>query len=258
MFGSYNKLEIHFIDGGVTIFHKGVDIREYDKIWLSSMWQTRDIAYAVHLYLEANKISHTRAEQATSKVTDQMKVALAGLKTPNTWYSTKSNITNHVKNIESICKYPLVIKDTIGSRGRYASFISNVYDLVATSISLDSAKKYLYQEFIPNDYEWGVLIANGQIVSAEKSYPKVGEYRNNACNGATEVFVPVNEIPKNIQELTLKAAKVLDLDWSRVDILEDKNTGVPYILEANRYPGITTKSDEVTGAMTYLQSVLEG
>lgn len=256
VFGSYRNLEIHFEQTGITILHKGVNIKEYDKVWISSMWETRDIAYTLNLYLEANNIPHTYTESTCSKITDQMKLAIAGLKTPNTWYSTKKNISCYVGSIEKVCKYPMVIKDTFGSRGKYASYISNVYDLVATRISLPENKRYMVQEFIPNDYEWGVLVVNGTIVSAEKSYPKVGEHRNNACNGAKEVFVPVSKIPKEIQELVIKSAKVLNLNWCRVDILEDKNTGTSYILEVNRYPGITSKSNEVKGAEKFLSEFL--
>jgi glutathione synthase/RimK-type ligase-like ATP-grasp enzyme len=186
-----------------------------------------------------------------------MKLSLAGLRSPNTWYSTRHNLSIFVKSIESVCKYPMVIKDTLGSRGRYASYISNTDDLIATSLSLPDTKSYLIQEFIPNDYEWGVLVANDVIVSAERSYPKTGEYRNNECNGAVEIFTDVEKIPKDIQELVLKSAKVLNLSWCRVDILEDKNTGIPYVLEVNRFPGITSKSEEVVAATKFLESVLK-
>lgn len=255
--GSYKHLEIEFTEDGVQVFHKGIDLKDYDKVWLSSVWGTRDIAYAIHLYLEAYNIPNTGAEQACSKVVDQMKFALAGLRTPNTWYSSRHKLSPYLDNIEEICKYPMVIKDTMGSRGKYASYISDAEDLVTTSLSLPASKRYLVQEFVPNECEWGILVANSVIVSAEKSYPKKGEYRNNSCNGATEVFLPVEEIPKHIQELTLISAKTLDLTWCRVDILEDKNTGKPYVLEVNRFPGITSKSDEVRGVEKFLSSILE-
>jgi len=257
VFGSYRNLEIHFEKTGIRIYHSGVDIKEFDKVWLSSLWETRDIAYAVSLYLDSVGISHSYSEPATSKITDQMKLALCGIDTPNTWYCTRNNISCYVDSIEKVCKYPMVIKDIFGSRGKYASYISGVYDLVATRISLPADKRYMVQEFIPNDYEWGVLVVNGKIVSAEKSYPKDGEHRNNACNGAREVFVEIDEVPEHIRELVVKSAKALGLSWCRVDILEDKKSGIPYVLEINRFPGITSKSAEVDGASAFLKGFLE-
>ena len=52
-----------------------------------------------------------------------------------------------------------------------------------------------------NDYDWGVLVANGEVLSAEMSFPKSGEFRNNSQNGATEVFVDVNSVPARITEM---------------------------------------------------------
>lgn len=255
--GTFKHLEININKDGVSVFYKGKDIREFDKVWLTSTWKTRDIAYAVHLYLDAYNVSHTSTEQTSSKITDQMILALSGLRTPNTWYSSGRIASAYMKSIESFCTYPMIIKDILGSRGKNAMFISCVQEFAPSNMALPSTKNYLIQEFIPNDYEWGVLVANNTIVSAEKSFRKPEEFRNHACHGATEFFVPVQEIPANIQDLVLKSAASLNLSWCRVDILEDKNTGVPYVLEVNRFPGITSKSDEVSAAEVFLGKFLE-
>lgn len=254
--GSYRNIEIQFNNEDVTIFHSGIDINSFDAVWLSSRWDSRDIAFAISLYLKKNLVQHTIAESASSKVTDLMKFALAGLNIPNTWYSPKGDISCYINNIEEICKYPMVIKDTLGSKGKYSSFIISSEDLLSTKASLPETKQYIIQEYVPNDYEWGLLFANNKIVSAEKSYPKKGEYRNNACHGATELFVPINEIPSEVALLAQKAADILNLKWCRVDILVDKSTQVPYLLEVNRFPGITENSDEVSGAELYLEALL--
>lgn len=114
----------------------------------------------------------------------------------------------------------------------------------------------MYQQFIPNEYDWGVLVANGKVVAAEKSYPKDGEFRNNACNGAKEVFVDVKDCPDEVKEMATSAAKALDLKWCRSDIVVDKHTGKPYLLEVNRYPGITKGTDELKAVVAHLQNLL--
>lgn len=40
----------------------------------------------------------------------------------------------------------------------------------------------------------------------------------------------------------------------RADIIIDKNTELPYLLEVNRYSGITSGSNEVIGTYTFLAS----
>lgn len=254
--GSFNNIEITFNNDVVSVLFNGEDLKTFDFIWLSSNWTTRSIAYAIDLYLTKYNIKHTNTEKNTSKITDQMLLALSGIKTPDTWCSAKYSITQFTSNIENICNYPMVIKDTLGSCGRYSSFISNYEDLLFTSKSLPDSKKYMYQKYIPNEYEWGILISNYKIVSAEKSYPMKGEYRNNSCNGATEKFININDIPKEISKLAITSAKILELNWCRVDILEHSSTKTPYVLEVNRFPGVTSNSDEVFGVDTYLKEIL--
>jgi len=47
------------------------------------------------------------------------------------------------------------------------------------------------------------LVANNKVVSAERSYPKKGDYRNNAGAGATEYFVNISDIPEEIKNIAL-------------------------------------------------------
>ena len=101
------------------------------------------------------------------------------------------------------------------------------------------------------------MVANGAVVSGEKSYPCQGEFRNNTCNGAQEVFVDPLDIPQAIKEIAIKNSVLLNLSWSRSDIIIDKNTQRPYVLEVNRLPGISAKTSEVEGAYKFLSSQIE-
>lgn len=143
---SFNKNEIE-------VYHKGIDLRTYKTIWLSSTWKTRDIAYAVHLYLDSQKINHTYTEKSSSKITDQMQFALNDLPIPNTWYSSNNNISFICRNIVKTCKYPIIIKDSFGSQGKNVAFILNAKQLVKKQRLLNKTKNYFIQEFIENKYE---------------------------------------------------------------------------------------------------------
>jgi len=251
----YSKLEFRFIDNNVQLLYKGVDIAKFSYVWLSSFWGTRDLAYSVHLYLENSNVPHSYVEQATSKVTDQLKFAQNGIITPNTYYVGRHNITKYVEEIEEVCGYPLIIKDIKGSRGKYSAFCGNRIELLKTISEFPNHRKYMFQEFIPNEYDWGVLVANGVVVSAEKSYHSDGEFRNNVCNGSTEVFVDINEVPEHIKNIAIQSSELLELKWSRADIVIDKISGLPYLLEVNRFPGITSGTTEVAGAQSFLKNI---
>ncbi len=250
--GRFGNLEFSFQDKGPTITHKGVDLKDFSFVWLSSTWASRDLAYAVKLYLKNAKVPFTYIEKGTSKVTDHMLFSLSGIQAPNTLFFGHKKIEKNLEKIQEICGYPLVVKDTKGARGAHSILVKTAEELIEQMKELPKHKKYLFQEFIPNNYNWGVLVANGKVVSGEKSYPCLGEFRNNTCNGAEEVFVDPEDIPTEIKEMALKTSKALGLAWSRSDIIIDKNTQEPYLMEINRFPGISSKTTEVDGAYKFL------
>lgn len=254
--GHYYNLEFRFKESKVHLVHLGIDIKKFSTVWLTSFWGSRDLAYAVKLYLDHFGTPHTFVEESTSKITDQVKFTLNNILAPDTFFVDTQDIADYIEEIEEVCSYPLIIKDTRGSRGKYSAYIRNRKELLAKFPELLKHRKYLFQKFIPNEYDWGVLVANGKVISGEKSYPKDGEFRNNVCNGAKEVFVEIEDIPKPIQDMAVKASKALGLSWSRSDIIVDKNTNIPYMLEVNRCPGITSGTSEVSGAQQFLKSYL--
>lgn len=255
--GSFGKLEYIFKGNNVQLLHDGIDIKNYSSVWLSSFWRSRDLSYAVKLYLDHHKVQYTFIEKATSKITDQIVFALNELLAPDTFFADMADINEHIERIEEVCGYPLIVKDTQGSRGKYSAFVENRKDLLSTYAKLPKHKKYIFQQFIPNDFDWGVLVSNGEVVSAEKSFGANEEFRNNACNGAKEKFVELKDIPEHIKKIAIKASNRLGLSWSRADIIVDKNTGVPYLLEVNRCPGITSGTTEVSGAQKFLRAHLD-
>ncbi len=255
--GSFSKMEFSITDNIVMFLHDESDIKEFDSVWLSSYWGTRDLAYAVKQYLTHHNINHTFVEESTSKVTDQVQFALNGLRAPNTYFVDRKNISDYVEKIEEICGYPLVMKDIKGSRGMYCKLVNNREELLKEYANLPETRKYVFQTYIPNEYDWGVMVVNGKVLSAEKSYSAESAFLNNACNGATEVFIPLEDVPQNICDIAIHASDVLNLKWSRSDIIIDKETNEPYLLEVNRCPGITRDTTEVIGARTFLKSLLE-
>ncbi len=252
--GKYRNIAAVFHKGGVKVFHSGVDVSTFSFVWISSGWDSRDLAYALRLYLESTKTPHSYAEKSSSKVTDCMLFTFNDLPIPDTVFISRANVERNMPMINEVCGYPLIIKDARGSRGKYSAYVDSEAELLKKMSTLPKSRKYFFQRFIPNEYDWGIMVANGVVMAGEKSYPAEGEYRNNACNGAQEVFVAVADIPHKLKEMAVKACGCLGLSWSRADIIIDKRTGFPYLLEVNRTPGLTSGSDEVSGAYTFLAS----
>ncbi len=254
--GHFKDLTITFGDKPEIRF-QGKLIESFDAVWLSSFWKGRALAYAIKLYLESHNISTSWVEKSTSKLTDQMSFALAGLPLPKTFFSMASEPLHFLDALENHCGYPCVIKDNRGARGADSILVNNREEFLLAWQSLPRHKHYHIQSFIPNDYDWGIMVVDGQVVSGEQSFHSPEDFRNNACNGATEKFVPVSEIPDSVKELAIQAAQSLQLKWSRADILINKETQEPFLLEVNRSPGITKGSTEEEGAKVFLEKLIQ-
>lgn len=252
--GKYRDIEITICDSKLKIIHKGVDIKDFSFVWLSSGWNKRDIAYAISLYLQSFETPHSYAEKNSSKVTDNIVFAINNLPLPDSVFISRSSVEKNIPLLEKICGFPLIVKDIRGCQGKHSAYVANTTELLEKMKELPKSKDFIFQRFIANEYDWGVMIANGIVVAGEKSYPCEGEFRNNTCNGARECFVAVKDIPEEIKAMAVKASGLLGLSWSRADIIIDKTNGRPYLLEVNRFPGITSESNEVTGAYTFLAS----
>lgn len=252
--GSFSKVKVLIKSNTTTILCGEHDIKDFSFVWLNSDWVNRDLAHSLNLYLNAHGTPHTQVEYCSSKVSDIVTFALGDLPVPDSIYMLRSCALKEMDLIAATCSFPLIIKDTKGSCGIDSFLVKDAEQLLHVIADLPRNKRFIFQSFIPNEYDWGIMVANGEVVSGEQSYGADGEFRNNLANGAEERFTPPSEIPIEIKELALKASSLLNLSWSRTDIIIDKNTGKPYILEVNRYPAASRDTDEVAGAYAFLHS----
>ncbi len=254
--GRFNNLEFHFHDNTLTLLHAGEDMKNFAAVWLSAPWSRKDQAYAVRQYLEDSDTTCTYVEKGTSKLTDQVLFAKYNINSPNTFFAGNTELTNCIiEGIEATCGYPLIIKDVRGTRGKHSMYVENRQQLIEKNALLPKDKRYLYQQFIANDYDWGILVANGKIVSAEQSHRLDSNEFRNRCLGASteEIIMPIDQVPEHIKTIALRASSALKLNWSRSDIVVDKYTQAPYLLEVNRSPRLSSETTEIDGARMFLQ-----
>ncbi len=251
--GYLSDIEITMINGEISVYHKGENIKRYDFVWLTSFWPQYDISYALSLCLEELGVEHTEMEVSVSKLVDFVKFTRSKLPLPRTYFCCSKNITQQKLGlIENTCGYPLIVKDTKGSHGENLFLVKDCNELKTAIEKFPKNRDFMLQQFIPNEYDWGVLVAFGKVVSAEKSFPAKGEFRNNRRWGANEVFVKTTDVPDEIARIAIKANEILGLDWARSDIVVDKYTNKAYILETNRFPGTTKGTSEVDAAVEFL------
>jgi len=102
------------------------------------------------------------------------------------------------------------------------------------------ARSFLFQRFIPNDFDFRFLVLGGKVGTISKrTRQNKDDHRNNAYVGATEEEVAPDAVSQAMKDDAIAAAEVFHRQVAGVDIIVDKNTGQHYILEVNASPGIT-------------------
>lgn len=253
---AYSDIEIFIESGKTKLLCKGEKIENTDFVWIKPNWATRDLVSTVATYLERKKIPHTDVEQQKSKLTDILHLAFEGLSVPKTYYCRTNRLVKNIKKIERFCGYPFIIKIIRGSLGKGLFYIEDKASFLEQIDRLGSQKNYICQPFIPNTFDYRIIVANLEVVSGEKRIRKEGEFRNNAHLGAEEIFLDLDDIPSDIRKLSIKAAKTLNLDWTGIDIVTSTENKKHYILELNRRPGLTSGSSETNAAYEYIIHLL--
>ncbi len=252
-FASIKDIIFTIIDGKIDVEIKGKDLKKYDHVWIQSGWKTNQLAYLLHLYLKSQKIPHNRTSPQNTKLSDIFSLASKDILVPNTFFHNGLKIDNgNVIDIGKICKLPCIYKTVFGSLGSDVFLIDKEEDIKQTIMENKKYSRYLFQEYIPNDFDYRVVIANGASSSVCKRTRVNDKFRNNVALGAKEEFINNKDVSKDILELAIKAAKALRLNWAGVDIVTDKDTGQNYVLEVNRRPGLTGKSIEILAAYKYI------
>lgn len=237
---------------------KDKDLVKYDYIWIQSGWNTTHMAYLLHLYLKSKNIPHNKVGINRTKLSDILSLSLKSIPVPNTFFHNGLKIDEeNIQKIEKVCKIPCIYKTSLGSLGSDVYLINKDIDIQKTIKENGKYNRYIFQEYIPNNFDYRVVVANNKPTSVCKRTRIKDKYRNNVALGAKEEFINLWDVPNNILEIATKSAKLLKLNWAGVDIVTNKDTNKDYVLEVNRRPGLTEKSSEVSAAYRYIKGLVK-
>lgn len=213
---------------------------------------------AVQGALEILKIPYTGAGVLASAIgmdkvmTKRIWIA-QGIPTPNYKLIRKQEVTAEVLD-ETVRKLglPLIVKPAQDGSSMGVVKVNRASDIAA---AVQEAAKYgediLCEQFIAGDELTCAVIGQGEsaralpiirIVAPKGEY----NYENKYFSNDTQYECPallLEDETKRIQEMVLKAYLALGCrGWSRVDVMVDKQTRMPYLLEINTSPGMTSHS----------------
>lgn len=170
---------------------------------------------------------------------DKMKTCIAlakeGIPIPDTLpaplcYSPEAEIPlSSVKKTEEILGYPIVVKECYGSLGKGVYLAENREELTALMNKLKTVP-HIYQKLVASSFgrDVRVILVGGKVVTAMLR-TSAGDFRSNLeLGGSGKPFA----LPKSFEELAVRTAKCLNLDYCGIDILFGEGAR-PVICEVN-------------------------
>ncbi len=136
--------------------------------------------------------------------------------------------------------FPVILKGSGGDRGTRVFKANSIEELEKLVRDLrksetEEGKRYMLQEYIENDGDFRVLVLGEKVLGVMKrARTAKNEFRNNYSAGGT---VEVADLPEEIKELAVKAAKVCGLAVAGVDVaFRGFDMKKPVIWEINKGP----------------------
>lgn len=176
------------------------------------------------------------------KVTDIIKLSLAGIPVPDTFYVRDFEAMRHHSRETG---FPVVVKPVRTGKGAGVFKADSEEELAAIIEGLaqkeKEAKSYLMQEYIDYELDLRCLVI-GECVYTMRRIPKKDEFRANfSLGGRVEPF----SLAEEDRELAIKALAAVDMSIGGVDILVGRD-GRRRVLEVNHTAGFTGM-EEATG-----------
>jgi RimK family alpha-L-glutamate ligase len=167
----------------------------------------------------------------------------AGIDVPKTvygslWYLYEVMFSNYLELIKF--NFPVIIKGSGGDRGTRVFKADNLEEMEKLVRDLrksetEEGRRYMLQEYIANDGDYRVLVLGEKVLGVMKrSSQSKDEFKNNYSAGGK---VELADLPEEIKELAIKAAKICGLAVAGVDVaFRDNDFTKPVIWEVNKGP----------------------
>lgn len=131
-----------------------------------------------------------------------------------------------------------VLKSIQGTKGK-DNYLVHSEEELREIIAKNQDINFILQEFIENDGDYRIIVANFKPMLAIFRSSNGKDFRNNTSVGGEAKLIPLEEVNKKVLELAVASAKALDIKIAGADILPSK-TGEYTVLEVNRTPQLVT------------------
>ena len=257
--GYFEDVSITMEKSTLDIFIKSQNMRSFSAIYFRKVGKFKYFAHLMSQYAYENNMRFLDRFRLTTvfrtKVNQCATFAVKNIPFPKTFASGQWNDASIKKALKTL-SMPIIIKNLNSSQGKGVDIARTATELRTKIKKLTLGKiQFILQDFINNDFEYRILVLGGKAAIAETKTRQDNEFRNNVSLGATEKFISLSSVPKNVLRNAEKAAKALKIDIAGVDVVVDKITNIAYVLEVNTAPQFTLDekiSNELNSITHYL------
>lgn len=173
-----------------------------------------------------------------SKYASEAMRLLAGLPVIHTVFARHDQLIDLFRNNPPF-DWPCIVKDANGRKGRVNFLVKSLAEMQQV-LGQHAGVNFIAQQFIPNDGDYRCLVMGNQLKLVIHRQAHVDSHLNNTSRGAHAQLMELGQIPQAWTTDILQAAALENLQVAGVDLIVDKRTGQPYILEVNSSPQLTT------------------
>jgi glutathione synthase/RimK-type ligase-like ATP-grasp enzyme len=242
-YSTYTNLRYEMLQGKVRISDmlSGYDVASFDLVYFRTYFAFAELAAAVAEYLTVRHVLFIDREVSTyhafSKLTQYVKLALAGLPVPDSVFASPGRLA--FDDVAKKLGVPFVLKDIYADKGKNNHLVSSRQefdDILAAGQQI----AYIAQQYIPNDGDLRVLVFDKKPALLMRRQATERSHLNNTSTGGTAALLPLDTIDTPTTAMVVRAAAVTNRQVAGVDIVIDSKTNKWYILEVNNSPQISS------------------
>lgn len=242
--GSLKDLEIYFENGSMRIIESmtGMDLKEFDLVYFELFHKAQQQSLAAAKYLQQHGIEYFTHEVGRftplTKLGQQAVLANQDLPLPDGITTSARQFKKLFRNNPPIA-FPFVLK-SIQAFGGNNNFLIHSYAELEQVLVDHTSDTFIAQPFIPNDFDYRVLILGGEIkLVIKRSRTDENTHLNNTSQDANAEFFDESVLTPQQKTDSIRAAKIVDREqFCGLDLLINKVTGEHVVLEVNEAPAI--------------------
>lgn len=227
----YSDVCVSIKDGELKAFfiddNTGFD--DADLVFLRGMTDS-ELRHVLAAYLFNRGIPVVNSEsnkyQVMSKLEQNVVLALSGVPVPDCVFVSDEKHYEKAFSLLGV-DFPIVAKSINGRNGNDNILVRSALEL--SNLDIPSP---VFQPFIPNMFDYRVIVAGEQVILSYKRVRSVDtdDYRNNISQGGRREFV---DLPDDLRMMAVRASKSLGREFCGLDILTNSETGESVVLEVN-------------------------